>query len=138
MLNYGIYDTPSAPAGSIDDDYRWSGDRYGPATRQRLRGVNSTLMIGVRFVGKVASRSELCNGSTTFRTKLWGARTDVTHVSDESVSSLFASADENPLTIAPFCCLLGSPPAPLTSQHLIVQSALPLTSREDSALKASE
>ena len=95
-------------------------------------------MIGVRFVGKLVSRSELCNGSRVLSTELWGQETDITHVSDESASSLFVSADENPLTAAPFCCLLGGPPVPLTSQHFIVQSALPLTSKDDSALKDRE
>ena len=38
---------------------RVSGDKYGPATRHKLRGVNWTLMMGVRFVGNVANRSVL-------------------------------------------------------------------------------
>ena len=33
--------------------------RYVPATRQRFRGVNCTLLIGVRFVGNVDNRSFL-------------------------------------------------------------------------------
>ena len=39
--------------------YRDSGDRYVPPTKQRLREVNCTFVIGVRFVGKVANRSIL-------------------------------------------------------------------------------
>lgn len=95
-------------------------------------------MIGVRFVGKLANRSVLCHGSRVLSMNNVEGIIDITYVSDESTSSLFVSADENPLTIAPFCCLLGRPPDPLMSQHFIVQSALPLTSKDDSALKESE
>ena len=38
---------------------RCSGARYDPATRHKLRGVNCTFTMGVRFVGKVVMRSTL-------------------------------------------------------------------------------
>lgn len=39
--------------------YRDSGAEYTPPTRQRLRDVNWIFVIGVRFVGNVARRSDL-------------------------------------------------------------------------------
>ena len=57
-------------------------------------------------MGKVASRSVLSHGGIVFRMELYRQETNATHVSDESMSSLFASADGNPLTAAPFGCLL--------------------------------
>ena len=44
--------------------YLCSVDMKGPETRHRFRGVNCTLMIGVLFVGNVASRSDLKNRLT--------------------------------------------------------------------------
>ena len=58
-----------------------------------------------------------------------------------SVVSSFSGgcSSEVPLTIVPFSrALVGNPPAPLTSQQRTVQSAPPVTSRLDSALKAKE
>lgn len=49
------------------------------------------------------------------------------------------SSPPTPFTPFPFGCdLFGEPPALLTSQHLTVQSAPPLTRRLDSALNARE
>lgn len=124
--------------------YRASGERYDPATRQRFRGVNCTLVIGVRFVGNVASKSVLKRGN--LQLILLHQKHRYTYVSMFSSSpyprAVAASLLAKPIgvyAIFPFSRgFPGDPPAPLTSQHRTVQSAPPLTSSEDSALKASE
>lgn len=109
-----------------------SGARYVPATRQRFRGVNCTLLIGVRFVGNVDSRSAL--------DRLDISRCIYGHIQGDPHVSLsppeYLGIAESPLLIEPFSC--GFPPADFTSQHRTVQSAPPLTRSEDSSLKARE
>jgi len=96
--------------------HRISSGRKHPETKQRFRGVNWILVMGVRFVGNVANKSVV------------------------SILSSMASEREMPLepyAVIPFSLdLTDNPPALLTSQQRTVQSAPPLAKTVDSALKA--
>jgi len=87
--------------------------------------------MGVRFVGKVASKSVLYMMVTQCMSLV--SKNTNAYV---SILSCSVSLLDRPTVVYDSRGLLGSPPVPLTSQQRTVQSEPPLTSTEDSALKA--